>query len=777
MDKTGEMCVLKKEENKVPQMKRKLRAYDVLVRAVGFLLARSMVFSVLAPFGISYMAMERRFSKKSLISCLMVCVGYVSVLGSGVSVKYIFAALSYMAFLFVADCGDRDIPLYVAVSAVGAAIAFADLCCMIWIGFSVGDLISVMGDVALALVGVLVLEKNRLILNGRKNALYSMNKEERICFYILAAIVILGFKSLSYRGFVSAAAIIGIWAITVFSVSGGVSAGAVCGAVIGIILGADNDVAAGVAVFTTAGIVGGMTSEYGKVISAVTVSSAIAVGCFAVGSGTELVGFVDIPAAFVLAMLTKNSFIGKIGRICGLAKDNSDNERQREYIKRRLCAAACSFRTLAETFFELSDNRNTSDSEEVSMMFDRTADKVCRECSKMSECWVNNFNRTYKSLFHMLEVMEAKGELTEKDADENFSKKCLRLRAVVREMNRLFEIYKINRVWKSKLSENRELAGEQLGSVARILDDIAEELSEERVAEDSEEEIRIRLENKNFKIVSVSAVTDVKGRFKAYVETAADTSADDCRRAAETALKAVLGSRLVMNGLVRRKTGEMIFRFSQPEEYMIESGIASKSAKGENGDTCITRYLSEGKYAAALSDGMGTGHRASRDSGATVKLLGDFLEAGFDKTVAVRLINSIMVMKSADEAFATVDICVIDLFSGEAEFIKNGAEPGYLKRQSGVETIRAASLPVGVMQNVEVESFAYSLEENDVIVMISDGVKLKNGCEDWIKTTIEEADIKMPMQELADRIIDMAKALQGENTDDMTVAALKVCRR
>ena len=129
------------------------------------------------------------------------------------------------------------------------------------------------------------------------------------------------------------------------------------------------------------------------------------------------------------------------------------------------------------------------------MMFDRTADRVCRECSRMSECWVNNFNNTYKSLFHMLEVMERKGELAESDADEYFSKKCLRLRGIVKEMNRLFEIYKINCVWKSKLQENRELAGEQLGSVAQILDSIADEMYEERIDSSSVEEIRIRHED------------------------------------------------------------------------------------------------------------------------------------------------------------------------------------------------------------------------------------------------------------------------------------------
>ena len=777
MENTKELCEVRINQEGAAPKNERIRKYDVLIRLIGLLLARGTAFYVLAPFGVSYMAMERRFSKKALISCLMVCAGYLSLFDINISGKYIFATIGYMAFLFVADRGDCDIPDYACIAAAGVVTALGRLCSMIWTGFSLGEWIWIVCDTALAVVGAFVFEKNKIILNGHKNAVYSMNREEKVCFYILMTIMLLGLKSISLDGFVGVANIVGIWATVVFAMCGGTGIGAVCGIVIGGILGAESDMTVYMAIFAVGGIVCGTLSKYGKTASVLAMSAVVIGGCVFLGERTEVIGYLDIPLSVMLTMFTSESLIRRIGRIGGLTTDNSDSERLKEYIKTRLNTAASSFRILAETFLDLSDKQNNVDMEDVSMMFDRTADRVCRECSRMSECWVNNFNNTYKSLFHMLEVMERKGELTESDVNEYFSKKCLRLRGIVKEMNRFFEIYKINCVWKSKLQENRELAGEQLGSVAHILDSIADEMYEERIDSSSEEEIRIRLEDKGVRVVSLSAAINVKGRFSVYIEVEENTSIDVCRRASETALKAVLGTRLVMNGIVRKETGEIMLRFSQPEGYMVETGIAGKSAGDENGDNCVVRYLSDGKFAAALSDGMGTGHKASRDSGATVRLLGDFLEAGFDKTIAVRLINSIMVMKSANEAFATVDMCVIDLFSGEAEFIKNGAEPSYIKRQSGVETIRTASLPVGVIQGVEIESFAYNLEENDIVVLLSDGLQMKKGYENWIKSAVEEADREMPAQELADRIIDMAKALQGENSDDMTVVVLKLRQR
>ena len=110
MENTKELCEVQINQEGTAPKKERIRRYDVLIRVIGLLLARGTAFYVLAPFGVSYMAMERRFSKKALISCLMVCAGYLSLFDINISGKYIFATIAYMAFLFVADRGDCDIP-------------------------------------------------------------------------------------------------------------------------------------------------------------------------------------------------------------------------------------------------------------------------------------------------------------------------------------------------------------------------------------------------------------------------------------------------------------------------------------------------------------------------------------------------------------------------------------------------------------------------------------------------------------------------------------------
>ena len=102
-----------------------------------------------------------------------------------------------------------------------------------------------------------------------------------------------------------------------------------------------------------------------------------------------------------------------------------------------------------------------------------------------------------------------------------------------------------------------------------------------------------------------------------------------------------------------------------------------------------------------------------------------------------------MVMKSARDAFATVDMCVIDLYTGEIEFIKNGAEASYIKHTEYTETVRAASLPIGIVSIGDIETFARTLENGSMVVMTSDGV-ISAAEDNWIRELVEVIDKEIP---------------------------------
>jgi len=156
-------------------------------------------------------------------------------------------------------------------------------------------------------------------------------------------------------------------------------------------------------------------------------------------------------------------------------------------------------------------------------------------------------------------------------------------------------------------------------------------------------------------------------------------------------------------------------------------------------------------------------------------LLDSFLRAGFDSRMAVKFINSVMLLKSDEEAFVTIDICIIDLYTGEAEFIKTGAEPSFIMQKNRVDTVKAASLPVGVIAEMEAETELKTMGDGDVIVMVTDGVETRENGSMWVSEFMEETFRRGEEKNIADKILSRAIENQkGEINDDMTVLSVKL---
>ena len=64
----------------------------------------------------------------------------------------------------------------------------------------------------------------------------------------------------------------------------------------------------------------------------------------------------------------------------------------------------------------------------------------------------------------------------------------------------------------------------------------------------------------------------------------------------------------------------------------------------------------------------------------------------------MRLLNAAAMLRNGDEwGYATVDLCCIDLFTGEACFYKYGAAPSYVKTGHAIRWVKCASLAAGML--------------------------------------------------------------------------------
>ena len=104
-----------------------------------------------------------------------------------------------------------------------------------------------------------------------------------------------------------------------------------------------------------------------------------------------------------------------------------------------------------------------------------------------------------------------------------------------------------------------------------------------------------------------------------------------------------------------------------------------------------------------------------------IELLEELLDAGFPEKTAIQMINTTLVMGREEIHYSTVDMTVFDLYTGECEIIKAGASSTFIKKKELVEHLSSTSLPIGVMNAIEIDSVKRQLSDGDFVIMVPTG--------------------------------------------------------
>ncbi|MGI6308084.1 MAG: SpoIIE family protein phosphatase [Dethiobacteria bacterium] len=207
--------------------------------------------------------------------------------------------------------------------------------------------------------------------------------------------------------------------------------------------------------------------------------------------------------------------------------------------------------------------------------------------------------------------------------------------------------------------------------------------------------------------------------------------------------------------------------------FSLEIGVAQVARNGQDisGDSYAVIPLKDGKQALIISDGMGSGKEARFASASTVKLMEHLLGIGFRREVAINTLNTLLRLGYPSERFATLDLALLDLQSGEIELYKLGAAPSFLKSGKTVKTIGSVSLPIGILEDITPEKNYLKMSGGGILIMVTDGVldTRPENEKDWLIQTLEEIRHNHP-QIIADRLIEEACYRWPRGVrDDLTV--------
>ncbi len=230
-----------------------------------------------------------------------------------------------------------------------------------------------------------------------------------------------------------------------------------------------------------------------------------------------------------------------------------------------------------------------------------------------------------------------------------------------------------------------------------------------------------------------------------------------------------------------RAPGECELRLRQAPALTALTGTAcAASEEGlPCGDSHLTQLLPDGRLIAAISDGMGHGEAAEAESRRCISLLRKFVSAGIDRDAALTAVNSLLLMRSGEDMYATADLCVIDLYSGVASFSKLGACRSLILGENGMRQIPGGRLPLGVLDQVEPACVRAEVHPGDLLVMFSDGVadEMKDGQPDELAVQLRKLR-RMKPEAAAQAILSWAQSRdEGRERDDMTVVAVRILAR
>ena len=615
----------------------------------------------------------------------------------------------------------------------------------------------------------------REALSGGLRATESAELKHSVSVMIMAACILMAFSRIEILSVVS----IGRFMALILVMTSAMKGGMLTGAAIGTVLGLAMDVTSTGAPFYTmaysfSGLLSGVFGKHGRLFFVLSfiLSGALSVVC-AWNQEVYISSLFETFSASVIFMLLPASFLNHVGVILQSMERGSGESGLRRF-------AALKVKNLSEAYGELYETVKKSleepgNDENIAKVFDRAADQVCVKCKYKNRCWNAEYVDTLSAMNDATQAMREHGSLSVEDIPGFFREKCTGLPAFVTAVNGELRAMAYRRQLRARLSENRSVAWGQYNDMALMLSRVANELGSINGADPLAERRLIRY-LRSLDIDAETAVfRDGSGRLRVIIESGRLTPLTRDENYLEK-LSSVVGVRLCQPKELSEGCSKLTLLEAEP--LAVSVGIAALKKRGEkvSGDKGTYFKTDAGVLCVILSDGMGCGDDAARDSSQVVAILEKFLRSGADPAVAMKVLNSVMLLRGGDNwGFATVDLMCVDLFTGETCFYKYGAAPSYVKSGKSIRRIKGETLAAGLSsgEGIAPDLVRMRLRPGSTAIIASDGVIVDDE-DDWIKNLLMRGTDDM--KALARGTLKEAEKVYGAN-DDMTVVTVRVEER
>lgn len=786
MDKTAN--ILKQKDINLNNLRiNKLVDYNTIIFMVmGFLLSRSILIDSLAPLGLAFFICMCKFDRYKYPVFISTLLG---VFLSGNDTNSIFKyTIALCAMMVLSGQVKRSSSIFKS-GLLGALILLSISIGQALVGSKyIYDFLIIGMEIVMLFISTYIFSfGTSLIINSNNRV--SVRIEESISISLLVTFSIMGVGSISLFG-VSIRAVLSTMLILIASIVGGSAMGATSGVVVGVAFIINNITSAiYMGIYSFAGLVGGAFIRLNKYFSILGyILSWIIMYSYTSGITSNIMEIRDILIASLIVILLPKSFFNKIEK---LIKSNIDsNEIVYDYINRskkitnmRLMDMYKTYNDLANTFDQIRDRDKIISESEITSLVDMIYNDECVNCSMRRMCWETRFNHTYKLIYDLIENIEEHGKVTSKTIPDDFRRECMKPEVIAKIASYYYKLFALDYDWNNKFSESRRIVANQIRYISKSIEDLSKDLDTNVVIDLSKEKtILDELERNYININKINYITKGKDDFEITIEKKSCSNNHLCDKKLVRVIEDCLDEKLSVQKIgCHSLCSNCTIKLTKAQVYKAVTEVASMSRDGYllSGDNYTHMEVSDGNYIMAISDGMGKGKKAYDESSITIDILEKMIDAKIENEIIINTINNMLLLKSSDEMFSTLDLGMIDMKKGVLETVKMGSCPSYIKRKNGnVDLISSSSLPVGILSDIKMDRCSTKISNGDYIIMVSDGIidagKSNNYGDNWLIYFLEKIEYSNP-KEIANKILDRALELQmGEVEDDMTVLVTKV---
>ncbi len=728
----------------------------------GILISRGTIFGSYYPFGISLSAsVPGKLITPTVIGTVL---GYLFPLRLGSGVRYISTVISITAVRWtlsdLAKVKNHFLytPTIVFLSSLvtGLAMNSAE-------GFDGRDVSVSILEALIAAGAAYFFDSTFKILSKKK--IYALDQKEFACIAVSFSIVLLSLAGISAGG-VSLGRILAIVMILTAAYSMGVTGGGISGIASGVILSLPSfGITYMSGSYAFGGMIAGFFSSLGKIGVCIAFIFANTLISFQSGDVATMVsGLYESVIAVTVFLLLPRSFFNKVKCSSPSFLTVSESSGMKEAVVQRLGFASKSLMSVPKFIEKASSEFFKIPEVNFKSAGISSAYAACGTCGLCTLCWSKECESTHRNFNRVIDLISESKNVSTKDFSPDFLKRCHKTDALIKKISKSYSDFYAQKTAQTRMSEFKKVMSEQIEGMSSLIEDLSYEFSKCTVFD---EELALKIKNELCRGgVDILSVSCRKGENKKlFVEI-------ECKSLMSNKFDEKITKKI--SKVCGRKLGSPIIssfddicRIQMCEKKIFNVDINMKQHSFNNGKLCgdSCRYFEDGtgKFNVIISDGMGTGGSAAAEGAMASELMKNFIKSGMGFNPAIKLVNSALLLKSSDESLATLDALSLDLFTGEAKFMKAGSPLTFIVKKDKVIKLNFESLPIGILSKVSFSCDTVNLEEGDWVLMLSDGAT--DIGEDWIIEALESKNYNSA-RELSKHIVDKAINLRKESHDD-----------